>query len=81
MCCNFISFIPHDEGYLTDITHKAQGPQVRGLRVYVSSKSQEHMLQLLCNTSAKVFESQGINSQCFPFQQTSWIRAHNYYCV
>ena len=36
---------------LPDMYAGAQGPQARGLRAYISSKSQVHMLQLLCITS------------------------------
>ena len=30
---------------------EVQGPQAQGLRAYISGKSQEHMLQVICITS------------------------------
>ena len=30
---------------------EARGPQARGLRAYISGKSREHMLQVICITS------------------------------
>ena len=50
-----------DMGDLPDMS-KAWELQAQGLRAYISGKSREHMLQLLCSTSIAIVTNQSVES-------------------
>ena len=65
--CNLCNSCNMDTRDLPDMY--ARGPQARGLRAYMSGKSREHMLQVICITSVHYLcmgEHKTIQAQCIP---------------